>query len=917
MTLPIGLKYAVNEEQVEWLVKVAPDELAPQLSRIVSELFRRETEHIVKVAKLFVKTTVLTDTFKSILGEVFGALSRNGVFTKWLNLDMGSGKTHLLALITYLLYAYKSFEEELEDYRKLGLSRDIAEKTALLIIDMRTPSEIPTTFFPFFAESLRRVGESDAANYIKSCVERGETPIAVELVRKLKRATRLVVIIDELHHALLTYRGTPSEREWIKKAIDFVAQLMNYLRHYERGFVILIASARHDYERVLQLEGSDELIIVANNLLAQLGRLEPILESKWLSVEDAKHIVLNKLGAKQDIFHTIFNRFIERVIKAESDIPQAQHLRSLIKSMAVYTKNAIDLGHRVVTPASFSEGVLDALFPEGGGIAERYKSVYSKIMSDIGGLEGVLRETKDVAKWIVNIIFAMSVSGRMDQLLETIRAYKFGRYTLELLPAVSEQDIKKVLEDLRISDDVAISKAFDILSGVSYVHSIKVGNTYMYFVVPVEYVVAIFKRLIEERYKHNLTDREGMVNELIGRLYTISGKVDEYGYIVVVNDYSSLEESTKGVDPNVMYTIIYADPELTKHLEESLRSGAPINVDDLIKEYFKKKGLKDPATWLEEHHKYNVAISMLVPNDDVVKGVAQFKAFIEATNKIVNDYLLEYIRGGNRLSEEIRKLIEIEQAEIHKAIGSSFADYLKRFVDASSLALSHVYIYECNYGAEQGVRCLTSLKEVKATREVGSGIAVNQNVYNELIEKIERIRDREIKDLAKELVKAVRKYANFVDDLQTTRNTLMSYVKETLSKHKEVMIAKDMNTYIYGSQIFYIPPDLVDKAIQSIQKEKDKLKETLKKTLEKDVEIQEKEGVVHIIIPEGPPPPPPPPPLPPPSTDEFSKTIDTIKVADKGLVNLSLEFDKSSKNVIITNLYSLKRYIKRIEVKAS
>jgi len=912
----MALQRAVDRERVKWLVEVAPDALAPQLSKIVSELLRGEREHIIRDARPFVNATVLTDTFKSILEEVFRALKEGSVFTKWLNLDMGSGKTHLLTLVTYLLYAYKSLEEDLEEYHKLGLRKDIVEKTALLVIDMRTPSEIPTTFFPFFEESLRRVGESDAAEYIRSCIERGEIPVASELVRKLRRDTRLVVIIDELHHALLTYRETPLEREWIKKALVFVTQLIDYLRHHGRGFVILTASARRDYERVLQLEGSDELMITANNLLDQLGRLESVLESKWLSVEDAKHIVLNKLGAKQDIFHPIFDRFIERVIKAESDIPQAQHLRSLIKAMAVYTRNAIELGHRIVTPASFSEGVLDALFPEGGGIAERYKSAYSKIMSDIESLEGASREIKEVAKLIVNTIFAMSVSGRMDQLLETIRASKFGRYRVELLPAVFEQDIKRVLDDLGINDPHVVSNAFGVLSGIPYVHSVKIGNTYAYFVVPVENVGAIFMRLIEERYRVNSMDREGMIDELIRYLnITIRGRVDEHGYISIIEDHSSLEEATKGLDPNAMYIIVYGDPRLAKHLEKSLRDGAPVNIGDLVKKYFEEMELEDPATWLEEQGKHNIAIAILVPNNEVVEKIARFKAVVEATNKIVNDYLLEYSRGGGRLSEEMKKLIEIEQAEIHRVIANSFVDSLKKFVDACSLALRYVYIYECDYSAERGIKCSASLKEVKASKDVGSRITVDEKRYNELIEVMERIKDGEVRDLAKELMKAVRNYAKFVDDFQRAHDILLDHIIEALNEQREVVLSSDMTTYIYGSGIFYIPPNVVEKVAHSISKDE------LKKALGKDVEIQRKNREVYIRVaqPFQQPPPPPPSLMQPPlrAIDEFSKAIDRIKAVDKGPINLllELEFDTNVKSSIITSLYTLRKYIKRIEVR--
>jgi len=921
VVLPLGLKHVVNEKQVEWLIKTSPDELAPQLSNIVYELLHEEARHLREYGIPFVKSTVLTDTFKTILRELFETLRANSVLTKWLNLDMGSGKTHLLALIMYLLYAYDVFREELEEYHKLGLDRDIAKKTALLVIDLRTPSEVLKTFLPFFAESLRRVGEDNASQYVKNRIERGEIPIASELVTRLKRDTRLVIIVDELHHALLTYRATENERRWVKGVIDFVTQMMNYLRHYKRGFVVLVASARRDYERLLQIESKDELIPIAENLLSQLGRLEPVLETRWLSLEEAKQIVLKRLDARQDILHPMFDRFIERIIKAESDIPQAQHLRSLIKAIAVYTKNALDLGHNIVAPAHFSEGVLDALFPEGGGIADKYRSIYAHVMKEIESLENVSVEVKEITKLIVNTIFTMSVSGRPDQLIETIKAYKLGRYTLELLPAVTEQDIKSLLEDLGLKDYLKIGNAFEVLSGLTYIHSVKLGNTYIYFVVPVESVVTIFNRFVEERYKLNLVDRERLVDELVGYLHTVSGKVGENAHIIVVSDYSALEEATKRLDPDAMYIIVYAEPELVKYLEKSLRGSASRDIDELIKNWFKEKGQRDLAMWLSEHQKHNVAVIVPVVTEEVLKGVAKFHGIMEAISKVVNDYLLEYVKSSSRLPEEMRRIIEIELTEIHKAVKARFIEALKNFVDACSLALSHVYVYECNFNAEYGLRCSVSLKKIEAKGEVvsESRVRIDKDVYSKVVEMLESYRDRGVRGLAKELVKNVKNYANFVDNIQTARNIVLNYIVGDLKNSNRATISEDMNIYIYGTRVLYIPPTTVNKLMHNISvSEIEKImgegvtilkkvegktahfEVQIKKIEEKEEKIERKKEKIAVT-----------------PQDEFSRALEEIRSSEKGIIDLSIEFNRESKHTIMTYLNTLRKYIKKIGVRAS
>jgi len=362
-----------------------------------------------------------------------------------------------------------------------------------------------------------------------------------------------------------------------------------------------------------------------------------------------------------------------------------------------------------------------------------------------------------------------------------------------------------------------------------------------------------------------------------------------------------------------MYVVIYADTELAKHVEQSLRGKAALNIDDLVKKWFWNRGLRDLGRWLEEHQKHNIAIAIPIPSDEVLNKVARFEAIVEATSRIVNDYLLEYVKERSKLSEELRKIIEIEQSEIHKAIASTFVDSLKALVDAYSQALSHVYIYECKHGGEAGLTCQASLKKVSVSREVREGVTVDQHTYNKLIDSMMRVRDREIKNLAGELVKTIKKYAGFVDDFQQARTLIVSYVVEDLKEKRIVEIRRDMNVYVYGSQVFYIPPDIVEKTMCSITR--DELIQALKG---RDVNIVCGEVARIELI--GAPQPQVSAPVKEPQTavvvDEFAKAIEVIKATDKGLVSILIEYDKSSKHTIITFLNALKKYAKRIEVKA-
>jgi len=111
----------------------------------------------------------------------------------------------------------------------------------------------------------------------------------------------------------------------------------------------------------------------------QMQRIESTAQTRWLSLDEAKRILEKRLGLKrgefEKAFHKSFDKFIERVVKADTDVPQAHHLRSLIKAMAIYALGAYRASDSIVTPARFTEDVIDVLLP-GSELAIGYKSIY-------------------------------------------------------------------------------------------------------------------------------------------------------------------------------------------------------------------------------------------------------------------------------------------------------------------------------------------------------------------------------------------------------------------------------------------------------------------------------------------------------------------------------------------------------------
>ena len=186
---------------------------------------------------------------------------------------------------------------------------------------------------------------------------------------------------------------------------------------------------------------------------------------------------------------------------------------------------------------------------------------------------------------------------------------------------------------------------------------------------------------------------------------------------------------------------------------------------------------------------------------------------------------------------------------------------------------------------------------------------------------LESYRDRGVRSLAEELVKNVKNYANFVDNSQTARNIILNYIVEDLKNSNKAIISEDMNIYIYGTRVLYIPPTTVNKLMHSISvSEIEKimgegvtiLKKVEGKTMHFEVQIKKIENKEKIakdislsVLPQK------------SFVDEFSKALEEIRSSEKGIIDLSIEFNRESKHTIMTYLNILRKYIKKIGVRAS
>jgi len=88
---------------LEDLARRSADELAPSLGSVISAITGNRLSEFADPI-WYIKVTYPTETFRSIIRDVTNAITSGKTYALLLNLDMGSGKTHLLTLLYHLFY---------------------------------------------------------------------------------------------------------------------------------------------------------------------------------------------------------------------------------------------------------------------------------------------------------------------------------------------------------------------------------------------------------------------------------------------------------------------------------------------------------------------------------------------------------------------------------------------------------------------------------------------------------------------------------------------------------------------------------------------------------------------------------------------------------------------------------------------
>jgi len=847
---------------------------------------------------IFFKLTHPSDNFMSVLKNVVEALRSRGIASIFLNLDMGSGKTHLLTLLLHLFASYNLAPEQLSGYlndykTRTGYSEALANKTVVFAFDLRTP-RLATRYLKLTERLLGKLGDYRAAELVKRAYEEGGLPNAKELAESIGKDINILILVDELHYAATL--GDEEDRRIVAEVLKFILDLVNYRRALyggSSGIAVVVASARRDFNRWLEVRDSLDARFRAliEGFIDQMQRIESTAQTRWLSLDEAKRILEKRLNLKrgefEKVFHKSFDKFIERVVKADTDVPQAHHLRSLIKAMAIYALGAYRASDSIVTPARFTEDVIDVLLP-GDELAIRYKSIYDTITDFLKS--SARREEVLLA---VNSIFSLTITGAPEKLVEMVRVAK-TRTPPQDIPVVKEVELREILKVHGLSDSI-INEVVDALDTIHpNIHRVLLAsNDYAYFIVPIVSVLAIFRKMISDRYKAFMGDPVKLAERICEEDLLRLEYSDDFLELKAVESLKELEK--KPHSPDKFYAYIYVNKGLLTQLSEERQTK---------KDSFNSMK-KDVEKFLEERKAHNLVIVLPKITKEVLDGKAQSLAADDAVSYVVNEYIAPLERREGR--EEIaRKLLEIELSDLKAEMGRRLNDALAAFTSSMRSVFAEALYYTPKGVMSEPITIGLRRMEVKVY-EIQRVIDIFRKSLSDVIADASELLAEKVKqgrmvladfNIAKKAV-----YRAIEEDLET-RETASFRVDEP--RVEKLADAED--------RWIYIPPKVMEKIAEGVVEQ---VERAFKDKYEVKKELKEGKYIITVTpktpsTTEGPPPPPPPTPSPRPDPWEaFKSLIDSIVKKGSGAIWVKIEVkDKEHADRIIRMLSPIKDYIR-------
>ena len=688
------------------------DELAPSLSSLVHALVKNDLSADYANPQLFIEMTQPTGNMSAVLSQVLGAVkgTRGRFAAMFLDADMGSGKTHLLALLLHLFYSLKK-QPQLRGRlgpalaQLLGENIDAVDKpAAVLAVDLKTGTASET--LRLFAESLKTAGDHGPAALIKKADYDPRRINGEELAKAINARTSLLILVDELFgFAVMNCDRADHEMVHLLRLIYELVQRRRPLADSgESAVVLLVASARSDYRGWKQVSSTCRIGVFVDQFERDLQRVRLTAGARWVSVEEAVQIVAKRLGLSPRDFSRGLYDLAEKVLREDALFPQAHHLRGLIKAMASYALSACEAGHGRITAAHLTEAAISALL---GTDASRYKSLY----------EVIRRKAEGDLLYAVNAVFTGSMVGDPERLSAVVAGDRSAASSTE----------RWIMEELKqIMPTEAAARALKALETLPHIKTVESGGEAAYVVTPFLNVKAFLMELYNEALKTEAVDAPRRLKEFLLRSQTPTWA-----------------------------NVVVADGDLDP---KQLRDGA-LNLIVVLS--------GDPRRALEKARGFAVAVAPKY--DALASAFAKESAFMRAVSE-AKTYLES--REGERMKKAGEKIyeriLESYRKELLDAAVEKASEVFSELTHAIADALSDVY-YKTPTGAVEVAK--VKLGEAGAeTKRKAEQKSKREVAYENLTEGLEEKRNETVGNAIEIYLRALAYAVNFIFDTNNARS---------------------------------------------------------------------------------------------------------------------------------------------------
>jgi len=898
-----------RRKTLEELASKSTDDLAPSLGSVISAIITGGKLNGFANPIDFIRITYPTETFKSVVRDVTGTIISGGTKVLSLNLDMGSGKTHLLTLLYHLFYTLPClYFNDPTTVREISGNLSNFDPNYDFIGNGRKPVVVfPLDFrtknfreqVSAWVASLKCVGDSAVAkeleNYLnKGCIDRTIydcLPNALDFAEKINNRVDVIWLIDEFYYGVREAAQGSINAELITRLLDFIRTFIDRRRaiatSYGSAIIALIAGARSDYEwwQSNRSQVDRALVDKVKFFEDQISRVISQVETKWLNIDDAMNVICTRLGLNEydcnNAFHGNFRDFVGRVIKADTDFPDAQHLRGLIKASAVFALNACNLGDSRITPAHFDEHVIDALIL-GTALATMYKSNYDFIINYAKKLASNDVE-ESVLKYMVNAIFTGSIVGDVHKLLFALRGSKEVVLSAE---SWVRRSIEPILEEKKYPGDI-LSTITPKLSNLPYIREVSVGNEVVYVVSPYINPRTLLYDLIEENGKKHFDKKDAekidIVKSELSSIISRIGNALEWVEFRITDKLSELcKEGRLGNPQNKLLVVITFNDD-----EHEIEEGIKCLTSKVIMPVVVKFNLSNDA--------YNLFVDY----------ISRYKALLDLKALLDEKYLREVgrdlvQRAGAQYERELeQRLIDEIKKDYVNVANDEMKTALSQLMRGIAIMLGDIYYYDHVNGTIKTYN-MTNQYTIKSM-EVRAMVRSYEQAKEELDQSITSGSGYLFMSYAEATAKVVGYEFKYNDAL------VMMYVNE-VTKHvdegNEYQVPKDRPMVFIGNQQFIFYRPVYDRFLNELKREvqerhgdkieiiedQNVIKFNVKRTGEETVEVGTpttggtiSEGTVQQ--------------LPAQSFDDISDFINAIKSPNNiALITLTLRIKVSSGN---------------------